>query len=232
MRLTLLALLLSLAALRCASADPALELGPRDDAITRPSTEECSAGTLYVNHDGTVENGYAWCMGWAPPYYGAFAEGFDLGCGSIVCGEYVFTQIGYFAGHPMDAYIWDGGVTREPGGVLYVVHDVIPESVPVWPECGENDIEISYAVSGEFSLGWWADFQEEVQQWFMCADENGPGGHPWTCIMPGIGYPTGWNNPSVVFGQCQSLVIGAHFQEAGSPAEAPTWGALKNLFAR
>ncbi len=74
MRLTLLALLLSLAALRCASADPALELGPRDDAITRPSTEECSAGTLYVNHDGTVENGYAWCMGWAPPYYGAFAD--------------------------------------------------------------------------------------------------------------------------------------------------------------
>ena len=67
---------------------------------------------------------------------------------------------------------------------------------------------------------------------YVCADESGPGGHPWTNIAPGIGYPSGWQNPNVVWPNCRSLGIGATITEEPSPVESVTWGAIKTLFQR
>ncbi|MBD3236628.1 MAG: hypothetical protein GF330_07985 [Candidatus Eisenbacteria bacterium] len=48
---------------------------------------------------------HGWWFGWKEPYDGAFAEAFDLGCGRVVCGTYWFSQIGWFYGEPLDAYV-------------------------------------------------------------------------------------------------------------------------------
>lgn len=211
-------------------------------AIVNP-TSNCTIGDSYYNYDGSVENGYCWDgVGSGPPYYGAFAEGYDLGVGSITCGAFWLTQVGYHWGRGMDVYIWDGGVTCEPGAVLFMLPGVVPTNIPFWPDCGKNDFTISCDVTGEFTIGWWADWNEYICEWFTCVDENGPGGHPWTCICPGVGYPSGWQSPTVVFPSCVSIAIGVYFSrdasgieefpEEGPPAEAPTWGQIKATFEK
>lgn len=58
-----------------------------------PADEDCTA-TLYVNHYNSFENGSSWSAGGIqPPYYGAFAEGFDLGAGYVECGARFLTQV-------------------------------------------------------------------------------------------------------------------------------------------
>jgi hypothetical protein len=86
-------------------------------------------------------------------------------------------------------------------------------------------------VSGDFTVGYWGDFPGSYALFFCAADENGPGGHPWTCIAPGIGYPSGWQNPSVIepWAQVKALGCGVYFEQ-GTPVESETWGALKALF--
>jgi len=51
-------------------------------------------------------------------------------------------------------------------------------------------------------------------------------------IMPGSGYPIGWQHPQIIFSHCRSLLIGAWFAEPPSAPEAPSWGAVKAIFAR
>ncbi len=52
---------------------------------------------------------------------------------------------------------------------------------------------------------------------------------PWTCIAPGIGLPTGWHDPSLVWGDTRSMGCGVYF-ERGTPVEPETWGAVKSLY--
>ncbi|MBD3236255.1 MAG: hypothetical protein GF330_06110, partial [Candidatus Eisenbacteria bacterium] len=139
-----------------------------------PPDEECG-GTLFCHHDGSAENAYGWSFGWTEPSCGAFAEAFGLGYGRVVCGAYWCSQIGWFYGEPMDAYVWAGGGTREPGEVLCLIPGVALDNVPYWPDCGQDDVPIDCCVSGEFTAGWWADFTEQPLQWYICADEDGPG---------------------------------------------------------
>ncbi len=74
-------------------------------------------------------------------------------------------------------------------------------------------------------------------------DEDGPGGCPWTCIAPDIGYPTGWAHPNIVWdpGLCKSLFIAPffaprnpadveEFPEGAGAAEFGSWGQIKALF--
>ncbi|MBD3236627.1 MAG: hypothetical protein GF330_07980 [Candidatus Eisenbacteria bacterium] len=114
--------------------------------------------------------------------------------------------------------------------MLCLIFGVELDNLPYWPDCGQNDVPVDCCVLGEFTVGWWADFTEQPLQWCICADEDGPGGYPWTCVMPGLGYPTGWNHPEVVFGTCQSLLIGAYFAEDPSQLASPSWGRIKALF--
>ncbi|MBD3237405.1 MAG: hypothetical protein GF330_11925 [Candidatus Eisenbacteria bacterium] len=237
---TLLALMVLLIP---AGAAAQTQIGHGDSASLRDDpTSNCAIGSLCRNDDGSAENGYSWDFaGTQEPYYGAFAESYDLGPGTVSCGAYWFTQIGYFYGRPMDAYVWEGGVTGEPGAVLCMLPQVVPTNVPFWPDCGKNDFSLDCDVTGEFTVGYWADFSDHAQEWFICADENGPGGHPWTCIAPGIGYPSGWQPVTVVFEECRSLLIGAHFiprEPSGveelpidaPPAISSAWGRVKTLF--
>ena len=206
------------------------DLGYREDTVMHPAQGDDCISVLYENHDGSCENAYCYAWGYEPPYFGAFAEAYDLGPGIVECGAYWFTQIGYFTGEPMDCYVWEGGVTTDPGDVVCLITGVVPDNVPYWPDCGQNDVELGCCVEGEFTVGFWADFSDQACQWYICADINGPGGYPWTCVAPGIGYPTGWNHVEVVFGPTASLCLGVYFAEDPSPAESQTWGSIKALF--
>ena len=219
-------------------------VGHSDATVVIPDpASNCAIGELHRNDDGSVENGFSWhYYGTRPPYYGAFGEAYDLGPGTVSCGAFWLTQVGYYDGRPLDVYIWDGGVTREPGEVLSMVSGFIPTNVAMWPDCGQNDITLDCDVTGEFTLGYWGDFFDVQHMIFICADQDGPGGHPWTCIAPGIAYPSGWQHPSIVWGDCASLVIGPFFNrhpagveefpEEGPPAESPTWGQIKAIFGK
>jgi hypothetical protein len=106
---------------------------------------------------------------------------------------------------------------------------VVFTNLPLWPGVGQNDVDMNVAVSGPFTVGYWGDCPGSYSVFFCAADENGPGGHPWTCIAPGIGYPSGWQNPSVVWPDARSMGCGVYIEHA-TPVESPTWGAVKALF--
>jgi len=214
-----------------AGAEGFASLGYREDTVIQGDGSDECAGTLVHNHDYSFENGYCWQYGGvAPPYYGALAEGFDLGCVTVECGVYWFTCIGYYPHQPTDFYVWDGGVHGPVNGVLCVVPGIHGLNIGYWPSCTMNCIEFRCGVSADFAVGYWGDWPSQYCDYYCCADENGPGGHPWTCIVPGIGYPSGWQHPNVVWEDCVSLGIGVTVIDGPSPAESRTWGAVKALF--
>jgi hypothetical protein len=199
--------------------------------IIGTGSDQCTF-TLYYNHDGSFENGFCWEFGGTVPgtTYGAFGEGYDLGYGMIECVAIWATQVGFWSGQPLDIYVWEGGVTGPPGEVTDVRTGAQLTNVPYWPSLGQSNIETSFFVQDEFTIGFWADFSAEICGWYVGADLDGLGGYPWTNIAPGIGYPTGWNNPAIAWGSCQSLGIGVYFSHYCSPVEAVTWGEIKSLF--
>ncbi len=212
-----------------AGAGDAADLGYREDTVIQGDENPECAGVLTYNHDHSFENGYCWQYdGIALPYYGAFAEGFDLGCSTTECAVYWLTNVGDFP-DPIDVYIWDGGVHGPPASVLCLVPGV-SVNVGYWPECAENRIEVGCAIGGEIAVGYWTDSSSHYCTIYCAADENGGGGHPWTCIAPGIGYPDGWQHPNVVYPNCVSMGIGVTVTDNPSPVEGQTWGAVKALF--
>ena len=70
---------------------------------------------------------------------------------------------------------------------------------------------------------YWANFSNQMCGYFIAADTNGFGGCPMTNVAPGIGYPTGWNPVSVIWGPTQSLgrarQIRSHGFELPEPAQ-------------
>lgn len=215
------------------AADIGAELGYRADTVVLPLLDSECEDSLHVHHDDTFENGYCWGYGGiVPPYYGAFAEGFSMGAGFVECGAFWFTQAGNYWPCPMDLYVWEGGAASPPGIVLFMSGGHLPENVPPWPTIGQNDFPIGLGVSGEFTVGYWADHSSAICPYYIAADLNGPGGHPWVNIAPGIGYPTGWQDPSMIWGPTQSLGIGVYFQPPPTEVTSETWGRLKSLFAR
>jgi hypothetical protein len=224
-------LLAVLAMVGMASADNYGVLGYSEDTVMQSDMGDQCTGIPIYNHDYSCENGYCWQFGGiVPPYYGCWAEAYDVGPTNVECGLYWLTQIGYYMGRPMDCYVWDGGVYGPPSGVLCVVPGITGLNIGFWPDCTLNEVEINCCVTADFTIGYWADFSNEVCQWYCCADENGFGGYPWTCYAPGIGYPTGWGPPNYAFPSCISMCIGATINDDPSPAEAQTWGSIKALF--
>jgi hypothetical protein len=229
-------------------AGPIASLGYSDDVtvVNGGSSDGCIDNPTYFNHDGSFENGYAWQYGGiAAPYYGAFGEGFYMGShGDICCGGFcVSTLPGYFTGQSADVYVWEGGAGYSaPGAVLDVVPGIVFTNVPDWPAVGMNTIEMNVYVPDEFTIGYWGNWPDALLGYFCAADLNGPGGHPWTNIAPGIGYPSGWNDPSIVWGPTQAMGMGVAWHEGGPgwicnpwtpppiPARSSTWGSIKHLF--
>jgi hypothetical protein len=232
-RLVVPALLLSLAT-SPAGASNAVSLGYSDETtIVEPGTDACASGTLIYNHDGSFENGYAWQYGGeAEPYYGAFGEGYDLGAGTIACGSFWVSTLPGWGWYVSDCYVWEGGTSASPGAVLGVVTGTVFENVPNWPTVGRNDVDMNISVDGPFTIGYWGDWPGSLCDYFCAADENGPRGHPWTCIAPGMGYPSGWQDPAIVggyWGPTKSMGCGVYFEQA-TPVEGESWGEVKALF--
>lgn len=231
MRSLLISAAVLLAATLAAGANVSSLGYSEETVVIGPGADACAEGVLTANHDGSFENGYAWRTGGVvAPYYGSFGEAYDLGTGVVYCGAYWLSTLpGYIQGHTADCYVWEGGVGSMPDAVLGVVTGVAFDGIPYWPEVGQFDVDLNIAVSGPFTVGYWGNWPGMGCDWFCVADLNGLQGYPWTCIAPGIGYPTGWNDPSIVWGPTRSMGCASYFGQA-SPVEAGTWGAIKQVF--
>lgn len=184
-------------------------------------------GVQLLNYDGSAENGYCWQYGGiVPPQYGAFAECYNYSGG--VCGVALYlTSIGN-PSNTTTLFIWgdNGGI---PGNVMAQTN-VTPSGVPIWPSIGEFDYALAATASGNYWTGYWANFANQGCGFFVAADLNGFGGCPMTNIAPGIGYPTGWNNTSIIWGPTQSIGIGSWVGGNPVPTKESTWGSIKHLY--
>jgi len=201
-------------------------------AVHGSDTNPCPGSTLFLNYDGTGENGYCWQYGGlVAPDYGAFADGYSVGSPSAVCGVALFlSQIGYYTGgNVVDAYVY-GSDGNNPTSVLGVSTGLNPGSIAYWPSISQNDIDIADVnVTGDFFVGYWSNWPGAYCQFYVAADLDGFGGLPRTNIAPGIGYPTGWNDPSIIWGPTMALGIGAYVS-GPSPTKETTWGSIKHLY--
>ena len=153
---------------------------------------------LIRNHDDTFENGYAWVFtGVAAPDFGAFTEGFS---GSYqLCEVQVYlTDIGNYAGQTMTVTIYADDGTGYPGAVMATVPDIAPGAIAAWPAVTRVDVPVNVAVSGRWHVGVWGNWPGAQAGFLVAADENGAGGLPRTRYAAGLGYPQGWDHPSLV----------------------------------
>jgi hypothetical protein len=200
--------------------------------ITLPSRDgpPCPDATLLLVYDGSNEGGYCWQYGGiVPPDWGSFVESYEYtGC---ICGIQIgLSGIGYPCGS-LTAFIYDddGGL---PGNVLLVTPNLDPCPVATWPSTSMHDFALSEVeVDGRFWLGYWADWSHQPCGYFIAGDTNGFGGYPYTKIAPGIGFPSGWQNVSIVWGPTQNLGIGAWVKHCGViPVHQRSWGRIKSLY--
>lgn len=216
-----------------ADEPPALHLDPDATSWTPVlSEQELGCGTLLLN---AVNNhcGYAWRYGGVvPPEDGSFAECYsgDAEICSVVFG---FNQTGTQAGQTMDVYVW-ADAEGQPGAVTCVVPNVDPGPVAYHPGLSIHAVPVeNCCTTGYWWVGYWPNWPGMVQGWFCGEDLDGPGGGcPLTKVAPGIGYPTGWQNVSVIWGPTQAMWIGAEVNACPPvPNERSSWGQIKSLYA-
>ena len=169
--------------------------------------------------------------GVVPPDFGAFAECYE-GEFEVCSATFDLVQIGSYVGQTMDVYVWDdaGG---EPGAVLCARFDVDPGPIAFWPSVSRHEIELEAGccTGAAWWVGYWPNWPGDNSGWFLAGDLDGSGGCPLTRIAPGIGYPTGWANVSVVWGPTQAMGIGALVRPCGpNPTLESSWGSIKSLF--
>lgn len=192
----------------------------------------CSDDDLLLHHDGVFELGIGWKNdGVRPPYDGAFGEAFDVGPGAVSCILLWLSQGGGFAeGTTSDLYVWDGGVGENPGGVLGLVTGIEFAPIPVWPEVGLFEVSVPVTVAGPVTVGAWGNWPGARPGYGFAADREGDG-HPWTHIAEGIGWPSGWQHPGVVWDDIGSMGIGMRFRpDDPVPTRASSWGMVKALY--
>ena len=216
-----------------ASVPCAAETGRGSGTVTtREGDATTQCGELAFSADGTYENGYAWQYGGVvAPYYGAFAEGYENAL-RLVCAIILdLTQVGNDAGQTMDLYVWEGA-GGQPGAVLGVRTGADPSTIAFWPSLSRHEFGINAnCADGGLFAGYWGNWPNAVMGWFVGADLDGYGGCPLTNIAPGIGYPTGWNNVSIVWGPTQAIGIGVELNPCGAvPIQETSWGKVKALF--
>ncbi|MEZ4648231.1 MAG: hypothetical protein R3E97_05480 [Candidatus Eisenbacteria bacterium] len=209
---------------------PAVETG-RGVGSTLESGTAGSCGWIKFNADRTYENSYAWQYGGVvPPMYGAFVEIYDSYRETPCAIVLDLTQTGGDAGQTLDLYAWSI-VAGLPGQVLGIRTGVDPGPIATWPSVSEHVLEFSSDCADSMFLGFWGNWPGGPSGWFVGADLDGFGGCPMTNIAPGIGYPTGWQNVSIVWGPTQAIGIGGEFIECGPvPVQESSWGKVKALF--
>ena len=184
-----------------------------------------------MNADASYENGYAWAYdGVVPPDYGAFAEKYFTP-NFVVCS--IVLDLTTVGDNPdtADLYVWEDQ-NGAPGAVLATMTGYSPGAIAFWPSVSRHvaSIDLHCESVPVTWIGYWGNWPGRDPAWFVGADLDGFGGFPFANIAPGIGYPTGWNNVSVVWGPTQALGIGAEFDVCETPTRTMTWGAIKGLF--
>jgi len=153
-----LAILIFLGAVLCGTAGAAENAGSVGfgHGVSAPGGDSnpCLPSPLFLNYDGSAENGFCWqYAGIVPPYYGAFAERYES---QGFCGiQLHLTGIGYPCG-PLTAIVWAdaGGI---PGNVLSVTPGLNPCPVATWPSVSTHDFAINTVGSGGVAwIGYWA----------------------------------------------------------------------------
>jgi hypothetical protein len=205
-----------------------------------PGAQECVSGILVYHHDDIFEDYRFYYTDNQEPPYGALGEAFDLGAGTIQSGVFWLASINYnFV--LADMYVWDGGISCEPGGVLAMVPGIEFEFTTQWPHewWGICDYPLDLQVEGEFTIGLRA--YNWPNQYPVCpADTTGLAGRPWICIPPGHPWPEGWQDPSIIGRTVRSLGFGVCFSSETSGVEdtydsepggnTSSWGLVKSLF--
>lgn len=200
---------------------------------TAPAPIRGGCGTFNLNADGSYENGFTWeydCV--QPPDWGAFAECYSGSGNTEVCSVVLdLTQIGNWSGQRADIYVWAdaGGI---PGNVVCSSPGYNPGNIATWPVISRHLAFLSgCCVDGNFWVGYWGNWPGQQAAWYVGADLDGFGGCPFTNVAPGAGFPTGWNNVSVIWGPTQAIGIGAETNPcSGTPTKNSTWGAIKRQF--
>ena len=186
------------------------------------------------NHDGSFEEAISWDgSGVQSPYYGAFGEAFYVGYGLVYGAVLWLTQDGTYNGQTYDLYFWENGYEGEPGYVIWEEFGVTPTSLPIWPEVGENYVDVEVYVEGSCTVGFWGNWPGEPAGFFVAADSSyTQQGHPWTNIAPGLQWPSGWQHPDVVWGRrhIEALGLGIDIDRPSPARPQETWGAIKSLF--
>lgn len=223
-------------------SESASQVGPgRPGTVTLQSPWLSPPGDYQENCDGTFENGYCWRhQGIGEPYYGCFAEGFHGPDQVVGMRIYLSASADVPPDSTSDLFVWGSGPAG-PGSVLAMIPYVQFPAIPLWPEVRGFDFEITAEVGPNFYVGSQANFGPGYCfcYYYAAADTDGPGGSPWTCIAPGMGYPTGWQDPSIVWGTTAAMGYGVYTATEQGVADAPaddgaeahtTWGQVKRLF--
>jgi hypothetical protein len=231
----------AVAAVATANATGEGSLGGDHNFVVTPSRDWVG------HHDLSFENGYSWeldSVTGAPDYHGSFAEGFELPPGEqdiIGVRLWVTTFPGLYSYQELDLFVWEDGVSAPPGLVLDMVVGT-GISIPIYPSVGSREFVVdAQDVTDEVTVGFWVD-SREGHEFFILADEGGPGGFPWTKCGPQSGYPEGWDHPNIVdtWEGCECLAIEMNYEAAGGSqdiededgrdAKPHTWAAIKNMF--
>ncbi|MBK8232491.1 MAG: hypothetical protein IPK72_18410 [Candidatus Eisenbacteria bacterium] len=205
-------------------------VGPGEGVLI-PESRGTGCGTLSMNADGQYENGIGWSYGGVrPPYFGAFAECYQGG--DEVCSLVLdLTQTGSHFDDSIDAYLWDSDGTC-PGNVIAVQFGYVPSSIAYWPSVSRHTVNFNQFVPGEFWAGYWGNWPGQYVPFYVAVDLDGFGGCPVTNIAPGLGYATGWQNASVVWGPMKALGIGVEMNQMPVPIQAASWGRVKALYGK
>ncbi len=190
---------------------------------------------MLFNADGQIDTGYAWRYdGVQSPYYGAFAEQYS-GEVRICSAVFDFSTFPDKQGaSTMDVYVWDDddGV---PGAVVFMKTAVDPGPVSLWPNFSRHAVLLDDVpcLESTWWIGYWGDWPGEIAAWAIGADLDGGMGRPKTNVAPGLGFPTGWQNPSVAWGPTHALYIGAEVLDCGpTPTSRSSWGQIKSTYLR
>lgn len=190
-------------------------------ARARPS-EEGFRGVLGW-HDGSAESAYAWQNdGVMPPMAGAFAARVPV-LGRLTAVVLHLTQSGQQAGQTMDVLVW-ADQAGEPGPLLGVVPGVDPGPVGLWPNVTVHEVPFELDLPSEpdahFWIGYWGAWPGQLPGWYVAADLNGLGEPTRTFVAPGMPWPQGWQDVSLVFGVTASLGLQARQDQIVATAPA------------
>lgn len=217
------------------SPGPALSGEPaiRIDAQATPRGSEAgpsSCGERLMNAE-TQYDGYAWQYGGVvPPDYGSWAECYE-GAYEVCAAVFNLTQLGNQQGQTMDVYVWDdgGGI---PGNVVCFRANIDPGPIAPYPDQSTHAVPLEgCCVEGSWWIGCWPNWPGQQAGWFIANDIYGSGTCAKTKIAPGIGFPTGWQNVSIVWGPTPAMWIGADVRPClPTPAHGASWGRIKSLY--